>query len=189
MNVASFLFSLQFRLGFNSSFLFKGFGWVGGSEGHRADFGQFIRNHPKFVLAVASCILINVEYKYLNLIANSFLFSNFFFFKFFVLSGTQYLFLSPNRYIFHGAEVFSDSDDDLSSSSCGTNSDSESLQSPGLQEPAEDDSEIEDFYPIKYDNDHDSDTENRAAFEEEPEAAVIYENNEILGDDNTVTKL
>ncbi|XP_018429020.1 PREDICTED: NAD-dependent protein deacetylase sirtuin-1 [Nanorana parkeri] len=103
------------------------------------------------------------------------------------LDGTQYLFLSPNRYIFHGAEVFSDSDDDLSSSSCGTNSDSDSLQSPGLQEAAEDDSEIEDFYPIKYD--HDSDTENRTGFEEEPEAAVIYENSEILGDDNTVTKL
>ncbi|XP_072279941.1 NAD-dependent protein deacetylase sirtuin-1 [Pyxicephalus adspersus] len=98
------------------------------------------------------------------------------------LDGTQYLFLSPNRYIFHGAEVFSDSDDDLSSSSCGTNSDSESLQ-----EPAEDDSENEDFYPIKYDLD--SDTENRAGFEEEPEAAVIYENNETLGDDDTVTKL
>ncbi|CAI9621101.1 unnamed protein product [Staurois parvus] len=103
------------------------------------------------------------------------------------LDGTQYLFLSPNRYIFHGAEVFSDSDDDLSSSSCGTNSDSESLQSPGLQEPVEEDSENEDFYPIKYD--HDSDTENRAGFEEEPETAVIYENNEILGDDSTDTKL
>lgn len=101
------------------------------------------------------------------------------------LDGTQYLFLSPNRYIFHGAEVFSDSDDDLSSSSCGTNSDSESLPSPGLQEPAEDDSENDDFYPIKYD----SDTENRAGFEEESEAAVIYENKENLGDDSSDTKL
>ncbi|KAM9325015.1 LOW QUALITY PROTEIN: NAD-dependent protein deacetylase sirtuin-1 [Gastrophryne carolinensis] len=95
------------------------------------------------------------------------------------LDGTQYLFLSPNRYIFHGAEVFSDSEDDLSSSSCGTNSDSESLQSPSLREAA-DDSENEDFYHIKYS--HDSDTEHRASYEEEPEAPITYENNEILSD-------
>ncbi|CAH2322063.1 NAD-dependent deacetylase sirtuin-1 [Pelobates cultripes] len=89
------------------------------------------------------------------------------------LDGTQYLFLSPNRYIFHGAEVFSDSDDDLSSSSCGTNSDSESLHSPSLQEPVEEESENEDFYHVKYDND--SDTENRVGFEDEAGTVVIYD--------------
>ncbi|XP_068111442.1 NAD-dependent protein deacetylase sirtuin-1 isoform X2 [Hyperolius riggenbachi] len=103
------------------------------------------------------------------------------------LDDMQYLFLSPNRYIFHGAEVFSDSDDDLSSSSCGTNSDSDSLQSPSLQEPVEDDSENEDFYHLKYS--HDSDTENRASFEDESDAVVIYEDKEPLGDDSDMTKL
>ncbi|KAM8774347.1 NAD-dependent protein deacetylase sirtuin-1 isoform 3-T3 [Rhynchonycteris naso] len=63
------------------------------------------------------------------------------------LDGTQYLFLPPNRYIFHGAEVYSDSEDDvLSSSSCGSNSDSGTCQSPSLEEPMEDESEIEEFY-------------------------------------------
>lgn len=63
------------------------------------------------------------------------------------ISGNQYLFLPPNRYIFHGAEVYSDSEDDvLSSSSCGSNSDSGTCQSPSLEEPIEDESEIEEFY-------------------------------------------
>ncbi|KAM4032618.1 NAD-dependent protein deacetylase sirtuin-1 [Anomaloglossus baeobatrachus] len=103
------------------------------------------------------------------------------------LDGTQYLFVSPNRYIFHGAEVFSDSEDDLSSSSCGTNSDSESLQSPSLQEPADEDSENEDFYRVKFDND--SDTEHRGGLEDESEGFVTYENNGVLGSDNTSTNL
>ncbi|XP_053166236.1 NAD-dependent protein deacetylase sirtuin-1 isoform X2 [Hemicordylus capensis] len=61
------------------------------------------------------------------------------------LDGTQYLFLPPNRYIFHGAEVYSDSEDDvLSSSSCGSSSDSGSCHSPSLD--IEDESEIEEFY-------------------------------------------
>ncbi|XP_038266328.1 NAD-dependent protein deacetylase sirtuin-1 isoform X3 [Dermochelys coriacea] len=61
------------------------------------------------------------------------------------LDGTQYLFLPPNRYIFHGAEVYSDSEDDvLSSSSCGSSSDSGSCHSPSLD--VEDESEIEEFY-------------------------------------------
>ncbi|XP_038197147.1 NAD-dependent protein deacetylase sirtuin-1 isoform X1 [Arvicola amphibius] len=61
------------------------------------------------------------------------------------LDGNQYLFVPPNRYIFHGAEVYSDSEDDvLSSSSCG--SDSGTCQSPSLEEPMEDESEIEEFY-------------------------------------------
>ncbi|XP_041512438.1 NAD-dependent protein deacetylase sirtuin-1 isoform X2 [Microtus oregoni] len=63
------------------------------------------------------------------------------------LDGNQYLFVPPNRYIFHGAEVYSDSEDDvLSSSSCGSNSDSGTCQSPSLEEPMEDESEIEEFY-------------------------------------------
>lgn len=63
------------------------------------------------------------------------------------LDGNQYLFLPPNRYIFHGAEVYSDSEDDaLSSSSCGSNSESGTCQSPSLEEPLEDESEIEEFY-------------------------------------------
>ncbi|NXU83832.1 SIR1 deacetylase, partial [Xiphorhynchus elegans] len=61
------------------------------------------------------------------------------------LDGTQYLFLAPNRYIFHGAEVYSDSEDDiLSSSSCGSSSDSGSCRSQSLD--VEDESEIEEFY-------------------------------------------
>ncbi|XP_049997046.1 NAD-dependent protein deacetylase sirtuin-1 isoform X2 [Alexandromys fortis] len=63
------------------------------------------------------------------------------------LDGNQYLFVPPSRYIFHGAEVYSDSEDDvLSSSSCGSNSDSGTCQSPSLEEPMEDESEIEEFY-------------------------------------------
>ncbi|XP_048194835.1 NAD-dependent protein deacetylase sirtuin-1 isoform X2 [Perognathus longimembris pacificus] len=63
------------------------------------------------------------------------------------LDGNQYLFLPPNRYIFHGAEVYSDSEDDiLSTSSCGSNSDSGTCQSPSLEEHMEDESEIEEFY-------------------------------------------
>ncbi|XP_007938891.1 NAD-dependent protein deacetylase sirtuin-1 [Orycteropus afer afer] len=63
------------------------------------------------------------------------------------LDGNQYLFVPPNRYIFHGAEVYSDSEDDvLSSSSCGSNSDSGTCHSPSLEEPMEDESEIEEFY-------------------------------------------
>uniref|UniRef100_K7FFK1 protein acetyllysine N-acetyltransferase n=2 Tax=Pelodiscus sinensis TaxID=13735 RepID=K7FFK1_PELSI len=61
------------------------------------------------------------------------------------LDDTQYLFLPPNRYIFHGAEVYSDSEDDvISSSSCGSSSDSGSCHSPSLD--VEDESEIEEFY-------------------------------------------
>ncbi|KAJ7419153.1 NAD-dependent protein deacetylase sirtuin-1 [Pitangus sulphuratus] len=61
------------------------------------------------------------------------------------LDGTQYLFLAPNRYIFHGAEVYSDSEDDIiSSSSCGSSSESGSCHSQSLD--VEDESEIEEFY-------------------------------------------
>ena len=69
------------------------------------------------------------------------------FFSYYCVSDNQYLFLPPNRYIFHGAEVYSDSEDDvLSSSSCGSNSDSGTCQSPSLEEPMEDESENEEFY-------------------------------------------
>ncbi|XP_036024212.1 NAD-dependent protein deacetylase sirtuin-1 [Onychomys torridus] len=71
------------------------------------------------------------------------------------LDGNQYLFVPPNRYIFHGAEVYSDSEDDvLSSSSCGSNSDSGTCPSPSLGEAMEDESEIEEFYNgLEDDND------------------------------------
>ncbi|CAN9500065.1 unnamed protein product [Ophioblennius macclurei] len=55
------------------------------------------------------------------------------------LDAGQYLFQGPNQYIFHGAEVYSDSEDETSSS-CG--SDSEESECSG--EGAEDDSEPED---------------------------------------------
>uniref|UniRef100_A0A1A7XV09 protein acetyllysine N-acetyltransferase n=1 Tax=Iconisemion striatum TaxID=60296 RepID=A0A1A7XV09_9TELE len=51
----------------------------------------------------------------------------------------QYLFQSPNRYIFHGAEVYSDSDDETSSS-CGSDSDESECSPDGV----EDDSDPED---------------------------------------------
>lgn len=61
------------------------------------------------------------------------------------IAGTQYLFLPPNRYIFHGAEVYSDSEDDIiSSSSCGSSSESGSCRSQSLD--VEDESEMEEFY-------------------------------------------
>ena len=69
------------------------------------------------------------------------------FLSYYCISDNQYLFIPPNRYIFHGAEVYSDSEDDvLSSSSCGSNSDSGTCQSPSLEEPMEDESENEEFY-------------------------------------------
>lgn len=50
----------------------------------------------------------------------------------------QYLFQAPNRYIFHGAEVYSDSEDETSSS-CG----SDSEDSEGSVDGVEDDSDPE----------------------------------------------
>ncbi|XP_075469123.1 NAD-dependent protein deacetylase sirtuin-1 isoform X2 [Ascaphus truei] len=101
---------------------------------------------------------------------------------------TQYLFLAPNRYIFHGAEVFSDSED-MSYSSCGTNSDSESLHSRSLQDPVEEDSDNEEFYNnIKYDTD--SDAENRVGLEDEAKTNIVYEHNDDnLGTDSRSVKL
>ncbi|XP_043991895.1 NAD-dependent protein deacetylase sirtuin-1 [Gambusia affinis] len=57
------------------------------------------------------------------------------------LEGGQYLFQAPNRYIFHGAEVYSDSEEDETSSSCGSDSDGSECSQDG---PEEDCSEAED---------------------------------------------
>ncbi|KAM3605944.1 uncharacterized protein V6R79_007832 [Siganus canaliculatus] len=51
----------------------------------------------------------------------------------------QYLFQAPNHYIFHGAEVYSDSEDETSSS-CDSDSDESECSGDGV----EDDSELED---------------------------------------------
>ncbi|XP_006630852.2 NAD-dependent protein deacetylase sirtuin-1 [Lepisosteus oculatus] len=58
------------------------------------------------------------------------------------LDNSQYLFQAPNHYIFQGAEVYSNSEDE-SSSSCGSHSE-ESYCSPG--EMGEDDSDGEELY-------------------------------------------
>ncbi|OCT71795.1 hypothetical protein XELAEV_18034773mg [Xenopus laevis] len=100
------------------------------------------------------------------------------------LDSTQFLFLAPNRYIFHGAEVFSDSEEELTSSSCGTNSDSESLLSPSLHEPIEEESETEECFHAKYENE--TDTDNRADLEKEPERVVLYESDDLLGNGTTM---
>lgn len=55
------------------------------------------------------------------------------------LEAGQYLFQAPNQYIFHGAEVYSDSEDETSSS-CGSDSEESDCSGDG----AEDDSELED---------------------------------------------
>uniref|UniRef100_A0A3Q1GQN0 protein acetyllysine N-acetyltransferase n=1 Tax=Acanthochromis polyacanthus TaxID=80966 RepID=A0A3Q1GQN0_9TELE len=55
------------------------------------------------------------------------------------LEAGQYLFQAPNHYIFHGAEVYSDSEDETSSS-CGSESDESECSGEGV----EDDSEPED---------------------------------------------
>ncbi|KAM9364088.1 LOW QUALITY PROTEIN: NAD-dependent protein deacetylase sirtuin-1 [Pholidichthys leucotaenia] len=55
------------------------------------------------------------------------------------LEAGQYLFQPPNHYIFHGAEVYSDSEDEMSSS-CASNSEESECSAEGV----EDDSEPED---------------------------------------------
>lgn len=54
-------------------------------------------------------------------------------FLFFSPTGGQFLFQAPNRYIFHGAEVYSDSDDETSSS-CGSDSDGSECSHEGVEE-------------------------------------------------------
>lgn len=61
------------------------------------------------------------------------------------LSDSQYLFLAPNRYIFHGAEVYSDSEGDEGSSSGNSVSDNESCSSRSIGD-GEEESDIEEFY-------------------------------------------
>ncbi|KAK5600521.1 NAD-dependent protein deacetylase sirtuin-1 [Crenichthys baileyi] len=52
------------------------------------------------------------------------------------LEGVQYLFQAPNRYIFHGAEVYSDSEDETSSS-CGSDSDGSDCSHEGVEDCSE----------------------------------------------------
>ncbi|XP_067858722.1 NAD-dependent protein deacetylase sirtuin-1 isoform X2 [Heptranchias perlo] len=61
------------------------------------------------------------------------------------LDDSQYLFLAPNRYIFHGAEVYSDSEGDEGSSSGNSVSDNESCSSRSVGD-GEEESDIEEFY-------------------------------------------
>ncbi|XP_039180579.1 NAD-dependent protein deacetylase sirtuin-1 [Crotalus tigris] len=76
------------------------------------------------------------------------------------LDGTQYLFSPPNRYIFHGAEVYSDSEDDvISSSSCGSSSGSGSCLSRSLD--VEEESELEDYYNGIEEEEEEADTPDR----------------------------
>ncbi|XP_044229271.1 NAD-dependent protein deacetylase sirtuin-1 [Thunnus albacares] len=48
----------------------------------------------------------------------------------------QYLFQAPNHYIFHGAEVYSDSEDETSSS-CGSDSEESECSADGVEEDSE----------------------------------------------------
>ncbi|XP_061491141.1 NAD-dependent protein deacetylase sirtuin-1 isoform X2 [Rhineura floridana] len=105
------------------------------------------------------------------------------------LDGTQYLFLPPNRYIFHGAEVYSDSEDDvISSSSCGSSSDSGSCHSPSLD--IEDESEIEEFYNGIEEDPPDREEENGYGEDginlQESESVSV---NEAVGFDHSTDKL
>ncbi|KAJ0004969.1 hypothetical protein NQD34_011183 [Periophthalmus magnuspinnatus] len=70
----------------------------------------------------------------------------------------QYLFLSPNHYIFHGAEVYSDSEEETSSS-CGSDSEESECSGEGLE-----DSEVEDNSTLATEGETDSfrDTEQHA---------------------------
>lgn len=52
------------------------------------------------------------------------------------LTAGQYLFQAPNHYIFHGAEVYSDSEDETSSS-CGSDSDESECSADGVEEDSE----------------------------------------------------
>ncbi|XP_038677745.1 NAD-dependent protein deacetylase sirtuin-1 isoform X1 [Scyliorhinus canicula] len=61
------------------------------------------------------------------------------------LVDSQYLFLAPNRYVFHGAEIYSDSEGDEASSSGNSVSDNESCSSRSVGD-GEEESDIEEFY-------------------------------------------
>ena len=57
-------------------------------------------------------------------------------------SESQYLFQAPNHYIFHGAEVCSDSEDETSSS-CGSDSEDSCCSADGMEDEDEDEDEDE----------------------------------------------
>ncbi|XP_062319976.1 NAD-dependent protein deacetylase sirtuin-1 [Osmerus eperlanus] len=59
------------------------------------------------------------------------------------LEKSQYLFQAPNHYIFHGAEVCSDSEDETSSS-CGSDSEDSCCSADGMEDEEEDEEEDED---------------------------------------------
>lgn len=56
-----------------------------------------------------------------------------------VFAASQYLFQAPNRYIFHGAEVYSSSEDETSSS-CGSDTDGSRCSADALEN---EDSDVE----------------------------------------------
>ncbi|XP_028279118.1 NAD-dependent protein deacetylase sirtuin-1 [Parambassis ranga] len=56
------------------------------------------------------------------------------------LEAGQYLFQAPNHYIFHGAEVYSDSEDETSSS-CGSDSEESECSGEGAEEDSEQEEE------------------------------------------------
>lgn len=62
----------------------------------------------------------------------------------------QYLFLSPNHYIFHGAEVYSDSEEETSSS-CGSDSEESECSAEGPE-----DSDVEDTSALATEGETDS---------------------------------
>ncbi|XP_068183234.1 NAD-dependent protein deacetylase sirtuin-1 isoform X1 [Antennarius striatus] len=65
----------------------------------------------------------------------------------------QYLFQAPNHYIFHGAEVYSDSEDDTSSSCSGSESDSDDSECSADGMDDDDDSEPEEAGALAADDD------------------------------------
>ena len=62
----------------------------------------------------------------------------------FLHAACQYLFQAPNHYIFHGAEVYSDSEDDDMSSSCDDSESEDSQCCSADAEEEEEESEAED---------------------------------------------
>ncbi|XP_038816243.1 NAD-dependent protein deacetylase sirtuin-1-like [Salvelinus namaycush] len=64
------------------------------------------------------------------------------------LETSQYLFQAPNHYIFHGAEVYSNSEDETSSS-CGSNSEDSSLEEEDDDEEEDSDAEEDQSTPAE----------------------------------------
>uniref|UniRef100_A0A673Z8I7 protein acetyllysine N-acetyltransferase n=1 Tax=Salmo trutta TaxID=8032 RepID=A0A673Z8I7_SALTR len=64
------------------------------------------------------------------------------------LETSQYLFQAPNHYIFHGAEVYSNSEDETSSS-CGSNSEDSSLEEEDDEEEEDSDAEEDQSTPAE----------------------------------------